>query len=150
MGGKTEQRAVKISVITVLNAANRSSRLSNLRGGSNGKVLAPQGITVADFPTGNELDAANGVVNEDAAIEISRKLVVDSLKVSSIASWCHVVRRSCSKDVFSPAAELYAVMQASATAGTPSTSVQQVHYSLRVYCQHCKNVPLHCRLATKL
>lgn len=40
---------------------------------------------MADFPSGNELDAANGVVHEDAAIEINRKLVVDSLKASALA-----------------------------------------------------------------
>lgn len=39
-------------------------------------------MTVADFPTGQELDAANGIVHEDAAIGINRKLVVDSLKAS--------------------------------------------------------------------
>ncbi len=38
---------------------------------------------MADFPSSNELDAANGIVSEDAAIEITRKLVVDSLKASS-------------------------------------------------------------------
>ncbi|DBA93024.1 TPA: hypothetical protein ACH3X2_003363 [Trebouxia sp. C0005] len=63
----------------------RSSRLSNLRGGNTGRLLAPQGVTsqniaVADFPSGHELDAANGTVSEDAAIEVTRKLVVDSLK----------------------------------------------------------------------
>lgn len=67
-------------------AAGRSSRLSNLRGGNSSRLLAPQGVpqgvAVADFPSGNELDAANGVVNEDAAIDITRKLVVDSLKAS--------------------------------------------------------------------
>lgn len=66
----------------------RSSRLSNLRGGNSSRLLAPQGVTtqniaVADFPSSNELDAANGIVSEDAAIEITRKLVVDSLKASS-------------------------------------------------------------------
>ena len=80
----------------VSNAANRSSRLSNLRAGSSGKALAPQGITVADFPTGNELDAANGVVNEDAAIEISRKLVVDSLKVSYMSLHGRAAAKMCS------------------------------------------------------
>ena len=64
-------------------AGRGASRLSNLRAGSSSKALAPQGVTVADFPSGNELDAANGVVHEDAAIEISRKLVVDSLRVSA-------------------------------------------------------------------
>ena len=63
-----------------------------MRAGNSSKVLAPQGVTVADFPSGNELDAANGVVHEDAAIEISRKLVVDSLKVSP--GLLHLARRS--------------------------------------------------------
>ena len=47
-------------------------------------MLGPQGVTVADFPSANELDAANGIVHEDAAIEINRKLVVDSLKASAL------------------------------------------------------------------
>lgn len=63
-------------------ADGRSKRLSNLGGPNSSRVLGPQGVTVADFPTGNELDAANGAVQEDAAIEINRKLVVDSLKAS--------------------------------------------------------------------
>lgn len=63
-------------------ADGRSKRLSNLGGPNSSRVLGPQGVTVADFPTGNELDAANGAVHEDAAIEINRKLVVDSLKAS--------------------------------------------------------------------
>ncbi len=55
-------------------------------------MLAPQGVTtqgiaVADFPSGHDLDAANGIVSEDAAIEITRKLVVDSLKASSQTCW---------------------------------------------------------------
>ncbi|KAA6423080.1 MAG: hypothetical protein FRX49_07067, partial [Trebouxia sp. A1-2] len=70
----------------------RSSRLSNLRGGNTGRLLAPQGVTsqniaVADFPSGHELDAANGTVSEDAAIEVTRKLVVDSLKASNQTCW---------------------------------------------------------------
>ena len=63
-------------------ADGRSKRLSNLGGPNSSRVLGPQGVTVADFPTGQELDAANGVVHEDAAIGINRKLVVDSLKAS--------------------------------------------------------------------
>ncbi|KAL3150518.1 hypothetical protein ABBQ32_000336 [Trebouxia sp. C0010 RCD-2024] len=58
----------------------RSKRLSNLGGPNSSRVLGPQGLAVADFPSSNELDAANGIVQEDAAIEINRKLVVDSLK----------------------------------------------------------------------
>ena len=71
---------------TAVERDGRSRRLSNLRGGNSSRLLAPQGAAqecaVADFPSVNELDAANGVVTEDAAIEINRKLVVDSLKVS--------------------------------------------------------------------
>ena len=44
--------------------------------------MTQQGAALPDFPSGTELDAVNGVVNEDAAIEITRKLVVDSLKAS--------------------------------------------------------------------
>ncbi len=74
----------------------RSSRLSNLRGGNSSRVLAPQGVTtqgiaIADFPSGHELDAANGIVSEDAAIEITRKLIVDSLKASHETCWNSVV-----------------------------------------------------------
>lgn len=66
----------------MLIADGRSKRLSNLGGPNSSRVLGPQGLAVADFPSSNELDAANGIVQEDAAIEINRKLVVDSLKAS--------------------------------------------------------------------
>ena len=66
----------------LLTVDGRSQRLSNLGGPNSSRVLEPQGVSIADFPTGNELDAANGIVHEDAAIGINRKLVVDSLKAS--------------------------------------------------------------------
>ena len=80
--GAVSCHCVRGRPVCLLTADGRSKRLSNLGGPNSSRVLGPQGVTVADFPTGNELDAANGAVQEDAAIEINRKLVVDSLKAS--------------------------------------------------------------------
>ena len=87
-----EQTATCLSVDCV---DGRSKRLSNLGGPNSSRALEPQGVTVADFPTGNELDAANGIIQEDAAIGINRKLVVDSLKAS-------ILQRSCFSNVRHP------------------------------------------------
>lgn len=71
----------------------RARRLSNLgmnnSASASSLVLPPQGvhgIAVADFPSGNELDAVNGAASDDLAIQITRKMVVDSLKVSCCSS----------------------------------------------------------------
>ena len=69
----------------------RARRLSNLgmknSPSASSLVLPPQGvhgIAVADFPSGNELDAVNGAASDDLSIQITRKMVVDSLKVSCL------------------------------------------------------------------
>ena len=51
---------------------------------ANSLILQPQavqGIAIADFPSSNELDAANGAISDDLAIQVTRRMVVDSLKV---------------------------------------------------------------------
>lgn len=56
-------------------------------------ILPPQavhGIAIADFPSSNELDAVNGSASDDLTIQVTRKMVVDSLKVSlTLSVVCH-------------------------------------------------------------
>lgn len=69
--------------------SGKSRRLSNLglhnSLSASSLMLPPQavhGIAVADFPSSNELDAVNGAASDDLTIQVTRKMVVDSLKVS--------------------------------------------------------------------